>query len=92
MQSICCMCVLEWSIFTKLIKNTALNKGLRSCQTWWNKENFSNLWFTLLLLFQLAGLRLAYANINPILIHSMCISDMENIPCYTIIITQLFSQ
>ena len=86
------MCVLQWSIFTKFIKNTALNKRLLSCQAWWNKGIFANLWFALLLLFQLAGLRLAYANINPILIDSVYTSDMENIPCYTIIITQLFSQ
>ena len=40
-----CVCVLEWSIFTNSIKNTALNKRLLSCETWWLDENFASLWF-----------------------------------------------
>ena len=87
-----CVCV-RVEHFYKIYKEYSFKKRLLSFQTWWNEKNFANLWFFLLLLFQLASLSLAYANINPILIHSVCTSDMENIPCYTIItITQLFSQ
>ena len=79
--------------FYKIYKEYSFKqRTLLSCQTWWNEENIANLWFALLLLFQLGSLRLAYANINPVLIHNVCPSDMENTPCYAIIITQLFSR
>ena len=87
------VCVCYTGAFLQIYKEYSFKqKTLLSCQTWWNEENFANLWFALLLLFQLGSLRLAYANINPVLIHNVCPSDMENTPCYAIIITQLFSR
>ena len=87
-----CVCVVCGAFSQNNKEYSFKQRTLLSCQTWWNEENFANLWFNLLLLFQLVGLRLAYANINPVLIHSVCTFDTENIPCYTIIFTQLFSQ
>ena len=91
-QSICCMCV-RVEHFYKIYEEYSFKiKTLLSCQIWWQEENLASLWFALPLLFQLAGLGLAHGNINPILIYGVCTSDMENIPCYTVVMTQLFSQ
>ena len=91
-QGICCMCIKVEHFYTLYKEHSFKQKALLSCQTWWQEENFTSLWFALPLLFQLeASLRHTYANINPILIYSACTPDKENVPCYTVIMTQLFS-
>ena len=89
-QSICCMCVRVEHFYKIYEEYSFKQKTLLSCQIWWQEENFASLWFSLLLMFQLVGLGLAHGYIHPILIYSVCISDMEDIPCYTVVMTQLF--